>query len=286
MSLRERASFAFAGTQASPRRSMLVIARYALQRTFASKLFLAFYLACFVPALGLFAAVYAVNTVDVLAVFGVEAPSGVLGAEGWLFPGVVRVALVVVFLIVLAAGPALISPDVGNQAMPLILSRPLTRLDYALGKLLALVALAAVGAWLPGMAVLTASAFYADDAWAAHARAIGALSGASLLWTLALGLAALAISACVKWRPAATLGFLGIYFVAAAFGQALAAALGLGANPLSLADAIDTLAAHWLRAGAADHAMPVAGAWSLLLGVAALAALVLSRRIRAFEAAR
>ena len=286
MTVRARASRGFA-RQPSPRRAALVVARYALARTFGSKLFVAFYLACLVPALAQLGAVYAVNTVDVALLFGFEPPSGGFGLHGWLFDAAVRVALVVVFLVVLAAGPALVSPDMGNQAMPLILSRPLTRFDYVVGKLLALVALAAAAAWLPGAVVLASSALYAEDGWGAHAQAFAALSGATLLWSVCLGLAALAISACVKWRPAATLGFLGIYVVGATFGSALQASLDLGANPLSLADAIDSLAAHWLPGIPEDgYPMPVAAAWAMLLAVAALAIVVLARGVRAFEAAR
>ena len=273
---------------------LLVIARYALAGLFASRLFIAFLVACCVPGLALLVLVFVRhNTAGTKTLEFVEATlSQLLPLNTWLIEAARAPSLVVSFLVVLVAGPALVAPDVHRNAMPLYLSRPLGKADYVFGKLLPLLMLSMAVAWLPGVLVFAAqSAFLGFDWMLAHMRFPFALGAACLVWTVCLGTIALAVSAWVKWRPAATLGFLGVYYVTAVAGNVLGRVVD-GADwvgsLLNLSDAIDTVD-YWLHGGStlgdAERPMPVPAAWGVLAASAALAVLVLLRRVRATEAA-
>ena len=62
--------------------------------------------------------------------------------------------------------------------------------------------------------------------WLGAARLALAFTVGLLAWTLCLSMLALALSAWVKWRPAATLGLLGAYIVTTTLGDVLQSVLG------------------------------------------------------------
>ena len=275
---------------------VLVVARYALAGLCASRLFVAFLVVCCLPVLALLVLVFVrhnttgsgpLELVEVLL-------SQFWPLNNWLIDAVRPPSLTAAFLVVLVAGPALVAPDVRGNAMPLYLSRPLSKLDYVFGKLLPLLVLAMAVGWLPGVLVFVAqSCFLGVDWMLDHMRFPFALGAVCLVWTACLGTIALALSAWVKWRPAATLGFLGVYHVSAVAGGVLGRTVGDADAPwvgslLDLSDAIDTVD-DWLHGGdsvaGAALPMPVPAAWCVLAVSAALAALVLLRRVRAKEVA-
>ena len=102
-------------------------------------------------------------------------------------------------------GPTLVGPDLAHDAMPLYLSRPLSRADYVAGKLGVLLVLLSAVTWVPGLLLVGLQASLARDGWLAeHWRIPFALFLGSWIWILLLALLALAISAWVRWRPVAT----------------------------------------------------------------------------------
>ncbi len=126
----------------------MAIARHGMRTQFKSR---------YVRLLIIMAWMPAAMLVGVLAVWGMI-EQGVSGAETWLpfltmlagasdlhgcrqavwtiaFSYYFQIELYFIMLIVTLAGPNLISRDLRFNALPLYLSRPLTRLDYFLGKL-------------------------------------------------------------------------------------------------------------------------------------------------------
>ena len=260
-----------------------------------SRLFIAFLVACCLPGLALLVLVFVRHNTagSELLEFLDAVLSRFVPLSTWLVDATRAPSLVVSFLVVLVAGPGLVAPDVHRSAMPLYLSRPLRKADYVLGKLLPLLTLSMMVGWLPGVLVFVAqSSFLGFDWMLQHIRFPLALGAACLVWTACLGTIALAVSAWVRWRPAATLGFLGVYYVSAVvggvFGQVVgdAGAQWMG-SLLSLSDAIDTVD-HWLHGGSSiltQPPLPVPAACGVLAASAALAALVLLRRVRATDVA-
>jgi ABC-2 type transport system permease protein len=119
-------------------------------------------------------------------------------------------------------GPGQVSPDLANNALSLYLARPFSRAEYVLGKFTLLAALISLMTWIPGLLLFGLQSYLEGPAWmASHARiAVGLFLG-SWIWIALISLLALALSAWVKWRPAAGGLLFGVFFVAAGFGQAI-----------------------------------------------------------------
>lgn len=255
-----------------------VIARFALAATMRSRLFVAFLVACLVPSLVLLVAVYLRH--NVAAIEDAEtAIASVVDLDAWLFETALDIAQVVTFLVVLVVGPGLVAPDLANNAMPLYLSRPVPRRSYVAGKLLVLVGLCVAVGLCPGLVLIVVNAGYGGEVdWLGAARLASAFAAGLLAWTLSLAMLALAISAWVKWRPAATLGLLGAYIVTTTLGDVLESALGgRTASYLDLADAVQGISAT--LSGIGEPAMPVALAGLVVAGVVALATWALALRL-------
>ena len=264
----------------APLRRALVIARYGLVSTFRSRLFAAFLVACLVPSLGVLAAVYMRHNVALVDQVADIAAGTALDLDAWLLEALVGIAQTVTFLIVLIVGPGLVAPDLANNAMPLYRSRRVAKHDYILGKLLVLLGLAVAVGVLPGLLSFVANAGYAEDAWGSGGRLAAAFATALLVWTLCLSLVALAVSAWVKWRPAATLGLLGLYMVAALLGAVLDSVFGGVAGSLfDLGRAVQTLSVALADVG--EPAMPVGLACAVAAAVAAIATGALWYRVGA-----
>lgn len=123
-----------------------------------------------------------------------------------------------VFSVLLAAlaGPGLIAPDLANNALPLYLSRPLTRKDYVMARLMVLVGLLSTVTWIPGLTLFGIQSGMAGMDWMMdHLRLAMALFLGFVLWILVVSLVALASSAYVKWKIVAGALVLGFFFVTA-----------------------------------------------------------------------
>jgi ABC-2 type transport system permease protein len=110
------------------------------------------------------------------------------------------------FAIFLAAltGPGLIAPDLANNALPLYFSRPLTRSDYALARLLVLFGMLSMITWFPGLLLFGMQVGMAGGSWFRVNWGLGgAMVAGFALWVLLVSVVALTCSAWVKWRVVA-----------------------------------------------------------------------------------
>jgi ABC-2 type transport system permease protein len=121
-----------------------------------------------------------------------------------------------IFAIFLAAltGPGLIAPDLANNALPLYFSRPLTRSDYILARLLVLFGLLARITLIPGLLLFGLQTGMAGGwwFWANWTLGLGMVLGLSL-WVLVVSMVALAGSAYVRWRIVAGAVVLAFFFI-------------------------------------------------------------------------
>ena len=158
--------------------------------------------------------VYVANRADLLAGFG-ELPD-FLRVDSTFFH--IFMGAQSVFAIVLAAlvGPGLIAPDLSNGALPLYFSRPLSRTEYVVARMMALVGILSVVTWVPGLFLFLMQTGMAGWDWFAGNWRVGlGLFFGFLLWILLVGLVALACSAYVKWRVLGGALVLAVFFVMA-----------------------------------------------------------------------
>ena len=193
------------------------------------------------------------------------------------------------FAILLAAlvGPSLVAPDLANGALPLYFSRPQSRTDYIVARMLVLVGLLSVVTWIPGLLLFSLQSGMAGWSWfASHwTLGIGMFVG-FLLWVILVGLVAMASSAYVKWRIVAGAVVLGVFFVLAGASELFNAVLRVEwATAFNPARAMNQI---WLLLlGAEALPGPSATQCALALGVLITVLLfVLERKLRPVEVVR
>src|SRR5262249_54890781 len=102
-------------------------------------------------------------------------------------------------------GPRLIGLDLANNALPTILSHPVSRTEYVLAKLALLAGFLSAVTWVPLILLFGFQSYLSSTPWAYdHLHiAYGAFVGC-VIWILVLSLIALAVSSWVRWRIVAT----------------------------------------------------------------------------------
>ncbi len=197
----------------TPRRTrLLVLPRFSWQQLAGQKLMISVLVsAMFWPILcGLF--VYVANRADLLAGFG--AIPDLLRVDRNFFQIFMFVQSLAAIVLAALVGPGLIAPDLSNGALPLYFSRPLSRTEYVVARMLALVGILSAVTWVPGLMLFSMQAGMAGSNWFADNWHIGlAIFFGFLLWILLVGLVALACSAYVKWKVVGGALVLAVFFV-------------------------------------------------------------------------
>ncbi len=277
----------YGGALMPARSRFLVISRYGLRDVFASRLFLAFFAFCFAWPLVLLVAMYLRYNAEALALINISASDllDLVQVNTWFFQNLfLRAQLYLAFVVVLVVGPSLVSADLRNRAMPLYLSRPLTRTDYVLGKLVVLGVLVSAITWVPGLLLFAIQAALGGGEWLAeHWRVAPSLVVVSTVWMLCMSLPMLAIAAWVKWKPWARIVFLGAILSGTAFGEFYKQFYDSWLGSMVVAFDVTAALSSSVFGTEGSVQMPGAAAWLAAVGLVALSAALLYRRVRAFE---
>jgi ABC-2 type transport system permease protein len=291
----ERTYRSYSGRLTPERWRFLVLPRYAYEEVFRSKLFIAFLVACGIYPLGLAVLIYLPHNLKFLQTINAE--SGVITEFfgdfagrfffGWYMVPYAFVALVVTFIV----GPALISADLRNNALPLYLARPFSRAEYIVGKSAVLIILLSLVTWVPGMLLFFFQASMAGLGWLQEHWKVGlAILLGSWIQVLVLCLISLALSAYVKLKPLARLALVVVFFVAKAFSLILTAILSLGgakaaAGWASMLSIGDMLGLVWsgMFGVARPVDLPVWAGWVSLLCWCGFCLWLLNRKLQAYE---
>ncbi len=269
-----------------------ILPRYAWKDVFDSRVFVAFFVICFLlPFAGLLM-IYLHHNLAALKFLNLplDQLKEALPINAAFFHRGIEFQSWLCFLLALSVGPALIAPDLRNNGLPLYLSRPFSRTEYVLGKLTVLAGLMSLITWVPGMLLFLFQGYLEGASWwSDNLRIAFAILVGSWSWILVISLVVLAISAWVKWKPVARISLLIVFFVLPGFAEALNLALGTWwGHLLSLSTAMNNAWA-FLFGVEADNSrfpQPVWAAWLTLVLGCALALWLLSRRIRAYEVVR
>ena len=285
----------YSGERRSPRRLFWTLARYGFAEVFSARLLLVLFVAACLPVVVFAILIYLANNLELLTLFGIEDDNELADSlSGTLFFWFVVGQANLAFLFASFAGPSMVRPDLAHGAMPLYLSRPMRRGDYILGKLAILGTLLSAITWVPGLLLVVLQSALAGGGWlVSHARIpLGILLG-SLLWVGLLSCAALAISAWIRWRPLATGALFVLFILGSAFGTAINETLDTRWGKLLMF--VEQMKTIWVDLFAVDlilgepgrdRDLPVLACWLAIAGFAALAALLLHRKIRAHEVVR
>jgi ABC-2 type transport system permease protein len=283
MAVYEHTYRGYDGPRAEPRTRFLVVAHYALQEVFSSRLFTGFFIACLMWPLACAAIIYLKYNVEAISILELDALNLIPIDVTFFRLGVLRPQTLLAFVLVMIVGPALVAPDLRNNALALYLSRPLSRTDYVLGKLVVLLGLGSAVTWVPGLSLFLFQSYLADGWLAEHLHIARGILLGSLLWIGLLSLWALAVSAWVKWRPWATIAFLGSIFIFSAVGSIFKLVYGTWWGSVLVFD--DVMMRIWdqLFAVGEPGELPAFWAWATAMVFAAFSVWALYRRIRAYE---
>lgn len=274
----------------------LVPSRYGLESLFQSRLLIAFLVASCVFPIFAGGVIYLHHNLTALTMLRINV-DGLIPIDGDFFAAFLSVQGVFAFLLTAYAGPGLISPDLSNNALPLYLCRPISRTEYVLSKMAVLCIPLSCITWIPGLLLFAIQAGLQGQGWGwDHIHWAWAIFAGSWLWIGMLALLAMALSAWVRWKLAASALLFGVFFISSGLGAMVNEVLSTRAgNILSLGYVIGMIWARMLRLPARStffgemfdirrgDEVPETMVWLMFALICAACILLLNRKLRAKE---
>jgi len=281
-------------------RRLLVIPRYAFEDLQKSRFLTIFYIASFIYPLICALIIYVQHNASALRLINAEGAQRLISINVSFYMGLLGWQSMLGLFLAAFIGPGQVSPDLANNALSLYLARPFSRVEYVLGKMLVLIILLSLMTWVPGLFLFGLEGYLEGWNWmGANARiAVGLFFGA-WLWIPVLTLLSLALSAWVRWKPAAG----GLIFGAIMVGQAFASVVKhvQHTNWGSVFDINYLIGSIWVWLFEGDNpttsgavffrapqgeTLPLWCSFALLIALALVCLYMLARKIRGAEVVR
>jgi len=261
----------------------LVLPRFAWQRIFQHRVILLLMVVAMIWPLLCAIFIYLTNNADLLKGLNKQFRS-FIEVNGNFFLVFMTVQSSFAVLLAALTGPGLIAPDIANNALPLYFSRPLSRSDYAVARLITLFGLLSLITWIPGLLLFGMQVGMAGSDWfyANWRLAFGIVAGFTI-WILLVSLVAMASSAYARMRAVSGGLVLGFFFVLSGLSGIINAILrvtwGNGFSPLWICTRI------WYSLFSIDPkpGPGVAASVVVLLVFVILLVLVIERKLRPIE---
>lgn len=287
MAVYDRRYRGYDGPLTPPASRWSVVRRYAWSGVFSSKLFVGFYALCFAWPIGALVWIYLHHNLRALENLGIQAASLAPVNAGFFaaFLGVQSFALG--GLLALLVGPGLVAPDLANGALPLIVSRPVTRVGYVAGKAAVLAVLISSISWIPALVLFLLEAWLEGWGWFVdHLWLGGAIVAGGAIWITTISLLALAMSALARRKIIGQTFLLGIIIFGSVAGQTINVLFGTKLGFLfNLPELMHSVWEGLFRVSLGAQ-LPASLAWGALAVICAASVLILRRKLRAFEVVR
>ena len=286
MAVYERTWRRYSGVLTPLKGRFLVVTKYALADAFASRLFTAFYALCFLPSVVGLLFIYLSHNAALLQQLGMPADvMDILTNRFFMF--LFSYQALPAFLVAVIVSPSLISADLANNALPLYLARPIDRREYVLGKMAVLAILLSPITWVMGLLIFGLQAYFEGGDWWLQNYRIGlAYLVGHLVWIVVISMLSLAISAWVRFKPAARGVLFGIFFILATFGEAVNRVTGTSmGDVLKLGRSIASVVLAIFGAPT-PSGLPVIFSWLTLAVTTALSVWLINRKLRPHEVVR
>jgi ABC-2 type transport system permease protein len=200
----------------------LVIPRYAFEDFRRSRFLTTTFTISFLPPLIHAIVIYVYHNASVFNLVGAQGANRLITINVSFFLSVLGWQSMLALFLASFVGPGQVSPDLANNALALYLARPFSRVEYVLGKASVLMILLSLMTWIPGLLLFAYQGYMEGGDWMTkNIRYASGIFFGSWIWILVLSLLALALSAWVKWKPAAGGLIFGVFFVAAGFGATI-----------------------------------------------------------------
>ena len=267
----------------------LIIPRHAYRDVFRSKLFTALFALCFVCPLVMAILIYLHYNITALGIFRIDVAS-LVPIDAGFFSFYLSIQTGLAFLLTVIVGPVLVSRDLSNNALPLYLCRPFTRTEYVVGKISVLAILISLITWVPGLLLYCFNSYLEGAGWfATNLRVAAAILVMSWVTIAVYSLLAMAFSALLKWRMAASAALFGIFMISSAVGMMINGLFRTNwGSFINLNMVLRTIQDSLFRQHNAFGlpswmVLPTGAAWVSIALLCAMCLLLLARKVRAYE---
>lgn len=287
---------AYTGRLTPPWMRIVVLVRYALAEAWSSKITVGLFTLSLLPPIVFLVLVYLANNPLARALV-MRANAVGIAMDAAFFLKVLEVQCWFALAVLAWIAPRLVAFDLADNALPIVLSHPVSRFGYVCAKLVALFASLSLVTWVPCLMLFAFQSYSASEGWGfAHLRIAMGLFVGSVVWIAFLSMLGLALSAWVRWRVVATGAIFAAVFVPAGIGAIVTAILrtrwGFLLNlPVAISQVWQRLLGapdmvHSGRHPYLDRDLPSAAIAATLLLACLLFAAMLHVRIRAREVVR
>lgn len=281
---------AYTGPLISRAGRIRVLMRYALAEAWSSKVTIALVTGSLLPAVVFLVGIFLANNPLARMLIIRGSPAG-LTVNATYFLRTMATQCWLGMAVTAWVAPRMITFDLADNALPILLSHPITRFDYLLGKFLALTGLLSLLTWVPCLALFVYQGYSSPTPWLfGHLTIAFGMFIGSLVWIAVLGFVGLAFSSWVKWRVVATAVIFAAVFVPAGVGGIMNAILRTRWGMLLNLPAI--MIQLWQRLlgapalGGTFFEMPSSAIVLMLCFICIVCAAMLNVRIRAREVVR
>jgi len=269
---------------------VLVLARYGFAEAWSSKITVTLFTLSLLPLIVFLVGIYLANN-PIAQLLILKNSRRMLTVDAGFFLGVLQIQSWIALILTAWVAPRLISFDLADNALPILLSHPISRFGYLFGKFIAIFASLSAVTWVPCLLLFAYQCYASPQPWAAANLSIAAgMFLGAIIWIAFLSILGLALSSWVKWRAVATGVIFAAVFVPAGVGEIVSAVLrtewGLLLNiPV-------TMSVLWQRLLGAPESMrsasslPTSAIVAVLLLACLLCLAMLNARIRAREVVR
>lgn len=203
---------------------ILVVARYGFNEAWSSKITVGLFILSLLPTLVFLVVVYLSNNPMARALVGADSSGLTINARFFLV--VLQIQSWLALVLASWVAPRLMGFDLADNALPILLSHPISRFGYVLGKFVALFGSLSLVTWVPIMILFLDQSYSSPVPWAGdNLRVAFGLIAGSLIWIAFLSVLCLAVSSWVKWRVVATGAIFAAVFVPSGVGAIVSAVL-------------------------------------------------------------
>ncbi len=269
---------------------VLVLTRYAFAEAWSSKITVALFTLSLLPTAVFLVIIYVANNPIARALI-MRGGSREFAIDARYFFQILQTQSWIALAITSWIAPRLISYDLSDNALPILLSRPISRFGYVFGKFIALFASLSAVTWVPCLLLFAYQGYSSPQPWVGeNLRIAGGLLMGAAIWITFLSILGLALSSWVRWRIVATGIIFAAIFVPAGVGGVMSAILRTRWG--FLLNIPYMMSVLWRRLlGAPDFArfgvsLPTTAIAAMLALVCVASVAMLNARIRAREVVR
>jgi ABC-2 type transport system permease protein len=275
----------YEGARTAPGRRWMVVARYAIAEALALKKTVALLVAAAFPLLGGAIVIYLHHNLEAIKILALPLKA-LVPIDAKFFFWILTTQCWIAFLLTAAIGARVLVNDLRDNALPLYLSRPLTRVEYILGKAAAIATLTSLVTWVPSLTLVALQAslepgWLVANWWIAPAIFLGSWAAIPLF-----ALVCLAVAAVLRRRAAAEAAFVALFFVVPLIARIFDEFLHVRwAMRFFLPAIFESIWSPLFRLQQSNGLSPGAALFSLVVALT-LASTVLLRRVKAWEVVR